>query len=131
MKEDGRSEDYQGNTAWGNPMRPHLSTKLVRQEDCYEDSSSLTAGENLMPSTDSQPKENKCQSSSRSSWRSTVREDSASSTHSTERPWVRLTPAPKPQGDPLIDFQSPSDEGKDTKDHIIQNMDATFGRERE
>ena len=25
--------------------------------------------------------------------------------HSTERPWVRLTPAPEPQGDPSIDFQ--------------------------
>ena len=45
-----------------------------------------------------------------------VRQDAASSTHSTGRPGVRLTPASKLQGDPSIEFQPPSDEGKDMKD---------------
>ena len=35
---------------------------------------------------------------------------------------VRLTPAPKPLGDPSIAFQPSSDEGEDMKDHIIRNM---------
>ena len=94
MKEDGGNEDYPGDTAWGNPM----------------------------PSTDSLPKENNGLSLSSSSWGPRVRVDAASSTHSTERHGARLTPAPKRQGGPSIDFQTPSDEGKDMKDHIIRNM---------
>ena len=39
---------------------------------------------------------------------------------STKRKWRPA--APKPPGDPSIDFQPPSDEGNDMKDHIIRNM---------
>ena len=53
-------------------------------------------------------RKHKAQSSSCSSWRPRVREDAVRSTHSTGRPGVRLTPAPKPQGDPSIDFQPPT-----------------------
>ena len=55
-----------------------------------------------------------------------MREDVASSTHSTGRLGVRLTPATKPQADPSIDFRLPSDEGKDMKDHIIPNKCSKF-----
>ena len=101
MKEDGGNEDYPGDTAWGNPM----------------------------PSTDSLPKENNGLSLSSSSWGPRVRVDAASSTHSTERHGARLTPAPKRQGGPSIDFQTPSDEGKDMKDHIIRNTCSQFGND--
>ena len=126
MKEDGRNEDFRGNTAWGKPMRPHLSPEKVKQEDYHEDYPGNTGWGNPMPSPDSQPKANKGQSSSTSSWRPRVREDAASSTHSTGRPGVRLTPAPQPQGDPSRGFQPPSHEGEDMKDHIIQNMCLQF-----
>ena len=102
MKEHGRNEYYPSNTAWWNPRQPHPSPKTVAQEDCYEDYPGNTVWRNPMPSTDSQPKENKSQSSSSSSWRHRVREGAASSTHSTARSGVRSTPAPKPPRDPLI-----------------------------
>ena len=54
-----------------------------------------------------------------------VRQDAASSTHSTGRHRERLTPAPKSQGDTSIDLQPLSDEGKQMKDHIIRNMCST------
>ena len=95
------------------------SPNTVRQEDCYEDLSSDTAWVNPMPYEG--------QSSSSSSWRPRVREDAANSTHGTWRPGVCLTPMPKPQRDPTIDFQPPSDEGKDMKGHSIRNMCSTCG----
>ena len=57
-----------------------------------------------------------------------VREDTASSINSTGRSGERLTPAPKSQGDPSMDLQPPSDEGKDMKDHIIWNIGSKFGK---
>ena len=74
--------------------------------------------------TDSPPQENKGQSSSSSSWRTAracVKTLQAPPTAQGGRR-VRLTPAPKPQGDGSIDFQAPSDESKGKKDHIIRNM---------
>ena len=49
-----------------------------------------------------------------------MREDVASSTHSTRRPGVRWTPATKPPGDPSINFQV------SMKDHIFRNKCSTF-----
>ena len=32
MKEDGRTEDYPNNTAWGHPMRPFVLLNVWQQE---------------------------------------------------------------------------------------------------
>ena len=93
MKEDGRKENCPGKTVWGHPML----------------------------STDSPPKENEGKSSTSSSGRPRAREVAAISTHSSPRPGVGLTPAPKPQGDPSIVFQPPGDNGNDPKARIIRN----------
>ena len=58
-----------------------------------------------------------------------MREDAAVSTHSTERPRVRLTLVLKPQGDPSIDSQPPTDEGEDVKNHIIRNVCSAFWKD--
>ena len=55
-----------------------------------------------------------------------MREDAETSAHSTGRPGVRLTPAPKCGGDPSIESQTLRDEERDTKDYIIQNVCSHF-----
>ena len=129
MKEDGRNEDYRGNIPWRNPMQPDLSTTTVRQEDCCEDNPGNAAWRNPMPFTKSPPKEDKGQSSSSSSWRLRVHEGRCckQSAYSSERTTVRTTPAPKPHGDLLIDFQPPRDDGKEMNDHTIRNMCSKIG----
>ena len=56
-----------------------------------------------------------------------MRENVASSTHGTETHRERLKPAPKPQGDPSMDFQRRSDGGLDMKVQILRDMCSTFG----
>ena len=51
-----------------------------------------------------------------------MREDSEASVHSTEKPVVRLAPAPKFCEELSMEFQPLSNEEKDIKDHIIQNV---------
>ena len=121
MKEDGRNEDCPGNPAGKNTMRPRFSPKT----DCRA----------------TQLGETRCHLSihHQRKIKARVRHvhlgDPANvkmpqhSTHSTERPGVRLTPPQKPQGEPSIDFEPLSDEGKDMKDHIIRNMCSTFGND--
>ena len=113
---EAMEEDYQGNTVWENPMRPHPSTRTVRQEDGCEDSSRDTAYVPIHPRPKTKARGRQVRFGAR------AREDVASSTHNTGRPVVRLTPSSKPQGDPSIDFRPPSDEGEDMKDHIIRSM---------
>ena len=105
-----------------NAVRQYSLANTMRQEDCDNDLTSDTAWENLLQSTSSQQR-NTGQSSSSSSWKPRrVREGAETSAHNTGRLRVRLTPAPKFREDPSIEFQTPSNENKDLKDHIIQNM---------
>ena len=68
---------------------------------------------NPTQSTLSQRERNQDQSLSKSFWKLRMREYAEASAHSTEKPVVRLTPAPKIRGDPSINFKHLV-----TKDHI-------------
>ena len=93
IKEDGRNEYHPGKQH--SLGKPSATTSFAENSETGKLSRRLpkanTAWRNPMPSTDLPPQEKKGQSSSSSSWRPCVREDS------TERSGVRLTPAPKPQ----------------------------------
>ena len=41
-KEVGRNEQNPGDTAWGDPVRPHASPNAVRKEGCDKDPTSET-----------------------------------------------------------------------------------------
>ena len=56
-----------------------------------------------------------------------MRDDAEASVHSTGKPVVRLTQGSKVREDPSMEFQPLSNEEKDIKNHIIQNVCSKFG----
>ena len=121
MKEDGCNAKYSSNTAWGSPVRPHLSPNTVSKEDCDTDPTSDTAWGNPMQSTSSQQDRNEGQSSSSSSWKPAYVK-TLKSAHSTGRPRVSLTPAPKCPGEPSIEFQTLSKKGRHEGSHHPEHV---------
>ena len=58
-----------------------------------------------------------------------MREDAETRAHSTETHGAILTPALKFRKDPSIEFQILSNEEQDTKDHVVQKVCSTLGKD--
>ena len=116
-----------GESASGNPVRLSSSQRVVSKTDVEKGLSCETAWEK--PSAINfhhSEKEIEGQSSSNSYWTHRMRGEAEANAESTEKPVVRLTPAPKYNEDPSMEFEPLRNEGK-TANHIIQNVYSKFG----
>ena len=94
-----------------NTSEPHSSPQKLKNKDCEKGHTGETAWGNRTQSAPSQARVRQVLAGNHT-WVKTL---TPALTARGDR--VRLTPAPKFRGDPLIEFQSLSDEGKDEGPH--------------